>query len=368
MFMNPIDEYFAQELARRQENNSLRKLPESNAGIDFCSNDYLGMAGMAFPTLPIAQFGATGSRLISGNHSEYQALEQLLTRFLKAEAALVFNSGYQANLGLIACIATRQDTILYDQLIHASIRDALRLSNARSFSFRHNDPEHLQEKLAKASGRVFVLVESVYSMDGDEAPLEKMAALCEAVGAGLIVDEAHAIGVLGPQGRGLCVALGLESKVWARVVTFGKAMGTHGAAVLGSGLLREFLINFSRPFIYTTALPPDTTGRIRQAFEYLQGTDQLARLHGLIDHFKSGLQPRIRERLIPSRSAIQSLVVPGNAAVKDLAKKLQEEGFWILPILHPTVPKGQERLRICLHSFNREEEINRLVALLNAIL
>lgn len=367
MFMDPIDAYLNQQLASRQENNSLRKLPESNTGIDFCSNDYLGLARMEFPEIPTVQFGATGSRLISGNHADYQQLEQMLGNFLHSEAALVFNSGYQANLGLISCIATRQDTILYDQLVHASIRDALCLSNARSFAFRHNDPDHLREKLAKASGRVFVVVESVYSMDGDEAPLAEILMQCEAAGAALIVDEAHAIGVLGPQGRGLCVELGLASRVWARVVTFGKAMGTHGAAVLGAGLLRDFLINFSRPFIYTTALPPDTVIRIRQAFDYLQDTDQLDQLHRLIGHFKNGLNREVRARLIPSRSAIQSLVVPGNDAVKKLAGKLQEGGFRILPILHPTVPAGSERLRICLHSFNREEEINKLVAALNAL-
>ncbi|PHN01796.1 aminotransferase class I/II-fold pyridoxal phosphate-dependent enzyme [Flavilitoribacter nigricans] len=366
--MDPIDEYLKEQLAQRREANSLRKLPPAEGGLDFCSNDYLGLAEVHFPTSELPRHGATGSRLISGNHAEYERLELELAQFLQSEAALVFGSGYQANLGLISCIAGRQDTILYDQLVHASIRDALRLTNARSFSFRHNDVAHLRQRLDRSSGRVFVIVESVYSMDGDEAPLADIVNCCRSAGAALIVDEAHALGVLGPAGRGLSALLGLEDLVWARIFTFGKALGVHGAAVLGSKLLREFLVNFSRPFIYTTGLPQDTVLRIRQSIAYLQETDRMERLHQLIGRFKDGLHPGVREQLIPSRSAIQSLIVPGNEAVKAVAGKLQDAGYRILPILHPTVPAGSERLRICLHSFNREADIDRLAGTLNAIM
>lgn len=365
MIMNPIDEYLRAALHQRQENNSLRTLPDPRDGIDFCSNDYLGFARLPFPATEPVTYGATGSRLISGNHAAYGRLEACLSEFLNAESALVYGSGYQANLGLISCMASRGDTILYDQLAHASIRDALRLTHARSFAFRHNDTAHLREKLAQATGRTFVVVESVYSMDGDEAPLPEILGCCEDAGAALIIDEAHAVGVLGPQGRGLCAALGLEEKVWARVVTFGKALGAHGAAILGSTLLREYLINFSRPFIYTTGLPPDSIGRIQRAFEYLTTTERVGMLHERIELFKSQLTTDIRNQLIVSRSAIQSLVVPGNEAVKSLATQLQGAGFRILPILHPTVPRGSERLRICLHSFNTLSEVRALADALN---
>lgn len=365
--MDQINQYLKAQLQQRLANNSLRQLPSTASGIDFCSNDYLGLAREKFFASDLHLFGATGSRLISGNHDEYDKLETLLAQHLQSEAALVFGSGYQANLGLLSSVATRHDTMLYDELAHASIRDALRLSHARSFAFYHNDVEHLRQKLEKASGRVWVVVESVYSMDGDEAPLIALQGCCEEAGAALVVDEAHALGVLGPEGKGLTVALGLTDRVWARIITFGKALGSHGAAVLGSTLLCDYLVNFSRPFIYTTGLPPTAVQRIRKSLAFLKETDRVALLHQRIRHFRKGLRPAMRAQLIPGRSAIQSLLVPGNDAVKALAGTLQQEGFNILPILHPTVPKGRERLRICLHSFNREEEIDRLLQTLNQL-
>jgi 8-amino-7-oxononanoate synthase len=367
MSLIDIDAYLQERLQERKTNNAFRSLPNLSDGIDFCSNDYLGMARRQFSQPISAQYGATGSRLISGNHSAYSELEGFLAYFHRSESALVYNSGYQANLGLISCMATRHDTILYDQLAHASIRDAVRLSEARSLSFRHNDVHHLEEKLERANGRKFVVVESVYSMDGDEAPLPELADCCKAYDAALIVDEAHAVGVLGPQGRGLVVEMGLEDQVWARVVTFGKALGSHGAAILGSELLRDYLINFSRPFIYTTGLPPDTVQRILQAYRYLENSNLPEQILQKTDRFKNGIAGDLRASLIASRSAIQSLVVPGNAAVKEAALALQHAGFRILPILSPTVPKGSERLRICLHTFNTEEQIDQLVLQLQKI-
>lgn len=362
-----VDEYLSAQLAARRAANALRTLPEPGQGIDFCSNDYLGLARQPFdPPAESSLFGATGSRLISGNHEAYNRLESSLADFLQTESALVYGSGYQANLGLISSVTTRHDTILYDELAHASIRDALQLATARSFAFRHNDSQHLREKLQRAGGRVFVVVESIYSMDGDEAPLREIAELCAEAGAALIVDEAHAIGVIGPGGSGLSVELGLAREVWARVVTFGKALGSHGAAVIGSRLLRDYLINFSRPFIYTTGMPPETIHRISESVQYVRRHDLVDLLRMRIELFQSRLSDRVRLRLIPSRSAIQSLVVPGNDEIKQLAGELQAAGFQVLPILHPTVPKGKERIRICLHVFNREADILRLADTLNA--
>lgn len=366
--MNEIDDYLNARLHARREANSLRQLPKRGDGIDFCSNDYLGLASEPFAAPDSGPHGSTGSRLISGNDPAYTELEEHLAGFFAAESALVYGSGYQANLGLLSCIATRQDTMLYDQLVHASIRDGLLLSNARTFSFRHNDVEQLKEKLERASGRVFVVVESVYSMDGDEAPLPELLQLCEAAGAALIVDEAHAVGVFGTQGRGLTDEWQLSEKVWARVITFGKALGGHGAAILGNRTLKDYLINFSRPFIYTTALPPIAVHRVNWALDYVKTTDRIIALQRKVSLFKETLLPATKRQLIPSRSAIQSLLVPGNEAVKSLAENLRAAGFHILPILHPTVPEGRERIRICLHSFNRDEDIIALAITLDALM
>lgn len=359
------------ELSNRDLADSLRRLPTALNLIDFYSNDYLGMASNPAVKTAIqtaldkdGALGATGSRLISGNRKEMEELEQFLAAFHQSEKALLFNSGYAANQGLLSCMAERHDTILYDQLIHASLREGLKLSLAAHYSFRHNDLGHLEQKMQIAKGQVFVVVESVYSMDGDEAPLTEMLELCEKYGAALIVDEAHATGVLGLEGRGLVAELGLEARVWARIYTFGKALGGHGAAICGPGYLIDYLINFSKPFIYTTALPWHGLAGVQSAYQEMQKGTALKALRKNIRFFTEQMPASLRPLFIPSRSAIQSLVYPGNSAVRELAKTLQEHGFAVWPILHPTVPKGQERLRICLHSFNTEEQIRRLFEVL----
>lgn len=370
------------ELFNREQDDSLRRLPGALDLIDFYSNDYLGMAQNAAVKTAIqtaldkdSTFGATGSRMISGNRKEMEAFESFLASFHQSGKALLFNSGYAANQGLLSCMADRHDVIIYDQLIHASLREGLKLSLAANFSFRHNDLNHLEQKLKLATTalnqdqiligrRVFVIVESVYSMDGDEAPLREIVELCEKYGAVLIVDEAHATGILGHQGRGLVTGLGLADRVWARIYTFGKALGGHGAAICGPGYLIDYLINFSKPFIYTTALPWHVLAGVQAAYKEMQKGTALKALRKNIRFFTEQMPASLRPLFIPSRSAIQSLVYPGNSAVRDLAKTLQEQGFAVWPILHPTVPKGQERLRICLHSFNTEEQIRSLFEVL----
>lgn len=357
-------QHIQQRLEERKATNALRTLKSNNGLIDFCSNDYLGFASeksIHQVEVELTQFGATGSRLISGNHQITEEVESYLADFYNSETALIFNSGYNANLGFFSCVPQRGDTIIYDELIHASIRDGIRLCNANSFSFKHNNLEELQSKIAKAEGNIYLVVESVYSMDGDFAPLTEIASICKKHNIALIVDEAHAVGIFG-NGKGMCVELGIENDVFARVVTFGKAYGCHGAAVLGSNDLRTYLINFSRPFIYTTALPLQSVLTIKKAHEFLQGNlDRVETLKKLITYFrKSTLNFQLST--FNSRSAIQCVVVPGNDAVKKLAELIQKQGFDVRPILSPTVPKGQERLRICLHSFNTTEQINSLIA------
>ena len=369
--MLKIDQSLANRLNQRRLFNAYRSLPKpQNELLDFCSNDYLGLAKSHFHSDEAVnqvklQKGSTGSRLISGNSQLAENLEKELAEFHRGEAGLLFNSGYNANIGLLSAVPSRQDTILYDQLIHASLRDGIRLSNARSFSFRHNDLQQLEKRMNKATGQAFIVVESIYSMDGDEAPLEEIVNLANHYEAALIVDEAHSTGVFGLQGRGLVVEKGLESQVWARVHTFGKAIGGHGAIVVGSQVLREFLINFARSFIYTTALPDSTLQTIKEAYYYLSKTDAIHRLQQNIALFRSELDTTAKTCFIESRSPIQSLIWQGNDQVKALASTLQHEGFNIRPILHPTVPKGQERLRICLHAFNQSDSIVRLAQFIN---
>ncbi len=362
--MGKMDEALEQDLLLRKKALAYRSLPSTREGlIDFCSNDYLGLARSSNqfqPAQPVFH-GATGSRLISGNSALAESLEKELADFHRAEAALLFTSGYTANIGLLSCVASRGDTIIYDELAHASLRDGIRLSHARHFAFRHNDLAHLQEKLRQATGRVFIVVESLYSMDGDLAPLSELAVLAQAHDAALIVDEAHATGVYGAKGEGRVVALGLEEQVWARIHTFGKALGGHGAVVVGSKILTEYLINFARSFIYTTAMPDAQLEYIRHAYRLMQNSDRRYRLLENIQHFCVRLKMDFNDKVTLNKSPIQVLQVTGNEGVRLLSESLGQAGFWVKPILHPTVPKGRERIRICLHSFNDQKEIDSLL-------
>lgn len=366
--MNKQKKYLKQQIDKRKKENAFRELKSNQHLIDFCSNDYLGFAKEKeihqHVEIPDSFYGATGSRLISGNHAITEETEKYLAKFYQSEAALIFNSGYNANVGLFQCLPQRSDTIIYDEFIHASIRDGIKLSNAKNFAFKHNNLKALEEKLKQAKGLIYVVVESVYSMDGDIAPLSEIAKICKKYEAALIVDEAHAAGIFG-NGKGLVAELNLEKLVFARVVTFGKAYGCHGAVVLGNNILRNYLINYSRAFIYTTALPVPNIIAIKKAHDFLLlNKNRIAQLKELITYFKIQIS-KFKFEIINSESAIQCIVIAGNDEVKEIALKIQNNGFDVKPILSPTVPKGKERLRICLHSFNTKGEIDRLITLLN---
>lgn len=367
--MDQIDEYLAERLAARKAQNAFRELQLPRGLIDFCSNDYLGLARVDLKhdakETAIPAWGATGSRLISGHSRTAEQLEGFLAQFHLAEVALLFNSGYQANLGLLSCLSTRHDTFIYDQLIHASLRDGIQLAPAKAFNFAHNDVADLALKLQRASGRKMVIIESIYSMDGDEAPIADILAVCEKFGAQLIVDEAHATGVFGAAGQGVVVAKGLQDRVWARVHTFGKAIGAHGAVVVGSRLLKDYLINFSRAFIYTTALPDHLLERIQLAYQEMAKGEKMQQLNRNIDYFKAQLSKQSQIQFIDSQHPIQCLIIGGNSQTRDFSTLLQQAGFDVRAILSPTVPKGKERLRICLHAFNTIEEITALTTLIN---
>ncbi len=371
--MNPtLHQRLHQQLAQRKAAGNLRQLPQGSYPHDFYSNDYLGLAcNTAVRQLvqkmekqqPVAN-GATGSRLLSGNTLLAAETEQLLVGFFNAQAVLLFNSGYTANLGLLATLPQRGDVVLYDELAHACIKEGVRLGHARYYSFRHNNLNHLETLLQKHSqglGAVFVAVESVYSMDGDLCPLAELVALCESFGAYVLLDEAHSTGNVGVDGSGLACQLGLQHKVLARVHTFGKAMGTHGACIAANETIKDYLVNFCRTFIYTTAMPQHSLLGIQVAFTYLQQHPELiTTLQQRVAHFYSALQAAGISAQ-PRQSPIYALPAPGNAKAKQIANALQQQGFGVLPILAPTVKAGTERLRICLHVFNTNEEIDALV-------
>lgn len=362
--LNQAEIFIQQKLVQRIADDSFRVLKTASDLIDFCSNDYLGFArSEKLKTLvqdeikkyPGYLNGSSGSRLLSGNTAFIEELEQQIASFHQAEAGLIFNSGYDASLGFFSSLPQKGDTIIADELIHACIIDGARLSLANRFSFQHNDLNDLEKKLKNAKGICYVAVESVYSMDGDEAPLKEIIQLTERYNANLIVDEAHATGVFR---KGLVQLLNLEKQVFARTVTFGKALGSHGAIVLGSKNLCNYLINFARSFIYTTAPSFHELATTKMAYQLLKDSGQAQiQLKKLISLFKKELQKKHTNLLIESNSAIQSIIVPGNRNAKQMAEHLQKKGFDVRAILSPTVLPGMERLRICIHTFNTEEEI-----------
>ncbi len=371
-------------LENRKEQNAFRSLGVSNTLVDFSSNDYLGFAGNKQLFLKAQQVledhemivnGATGSRLLSGNHKLYPIAEKQIEDFHNVPAALIFNSGYDANIGFFSTIPQKGDLIFYDELVHASIRDGISMSHSKAYKFKHNDLGDLQKKLKSVSqesnAEVYIVTESVFSMDGDSPDLNAFATFSEKGNYHLIVDEAHALGVFGDKERGLIQELELENKVFARIITFGKALGVHGAAILGDKLLTEYLINFSRSFIYTTALSPHSVAAIISGYTFLeeQGANkeenEILNLKRNIKFFNSEVNRlQLQDVFIKSDSAIHCCIIEGNEEVKNIANQIQGAGFDVKPILSPTVPKGSERLRICLHSFNTEEDIKRLLQLM----
>jgi 8-amino-7-oxononanoate synthase len=367
-----------QKLEQRRTANALRTLSTPSNLVDFSSNDYLGFSKSKtifkeshnfLLQHDIQENGATGSRLLSGNHKLYTVVEQQLCEFHNSPSATIFNSGYDANVGFFSTVPQRGDIILYDEFIHASIRDGITMSHAKAYKFKHNDLDDLEKRCQIERRRevsletnIYIVTESVFSMDGDSPNLNHLNKLAQHYNALLVVDEAHAVGVFGNDGQGIIQDLNLEPIVFARIVTFGKAMGCHGAVILGSTALKTFLINFCRTFIYTTALPPHSLATIHAAYQTLKLSKSRMLLKQNITHFKAEIsRNHLESAFIPSLSAIHCCIIPGNATVKLAAKKLQDLGFNVKPILSPTVPKGKERLRFCLHSYNSKEDATKVL-------
>jgi len=357
--LKKIPASITEKLSKRKVDGTYRTLAIVENKIDFFSNDYLGMSKIETKTTQ--RHGSTGSRLISGNLAYTEQLEKELAAFFGKESALLYNSGYDANLGFFSCIPLKGDTIFYDEFVHASIRDGIQLSFAKSYSFKHNDIDDLKKKIAFAEGTVYVVVESIYSMDGDAAPIEKLIAITEEINGFLIVDEAHSAGIFGEKGQGLVSEKKLDDFIFAKLITFGKAFGSHGAIWLCDNITRNYLINFSRAFIYTTALPPITQERIREAvFTVSEMHTERQQLFKNITLFRE-IAKNKDGILINSTSPIQSLLIKGNSAAKNKAHHLLNNGFNVKAILSPTVAKEKERIRICLHSYNTENEIRNLL-------
>ncbi len=338
--------------------------------LSFCSNDYLGLAGhpeiAATLARAAAEFGtgAGAAHLVNGHSSAHRALEEELADFVGRPRALLFSTGYMANLGVGTALAARGDTVLEDRLNHASLLDAGLLCGARFKRFPHADADVLAQRLASASaaGRKLVLTDGVFSMDGDMAPLPALAEVSARHGAWLVVDDAHGLGVVGPGGRGSVAAHGLGStEVPVLVGTLGKAFGTFGAFVAGSDALIETLIQRARTYIYTTALPPALAEATRTALR-LARDEQWRRDHleGLIQRFRSGAAA-IGIPLKESATPIQPIVVGESAVALALSAALLERGLQVIAIRPPTVPAGTARLRVTFSAAHTDAHVDRLL-------
>ncbi|MGL6159332.1 8-amino-7-oxononanoate synthase [Microbulbifer sp.] len=371
-----------QRLARRRELGLYREMktlaaaPGPRALVDggelvaFSSNDYLGLA--THPQVIAAQqrgaglgAGATASHLVNGHLRIHEQLQDKIAELTGREAALVFSSGYMANVGALCALVGRGDTVIQDKLNHASLIDGAQLSGARSLRFAHSDMESLERQLSRADGNTLVAVDGVYSMDGDCAPLADIARLCDAHGAWLMVDEAHGFGVMGSKEfpcAGSAAAAGLTpEQVPVLMGTLGKAAGNAGAFVAGSRELIDYLTQFARPYIYTTGMPPAVAAGCLAALKIMQREPQRhERLADLIRYFRDRAGA-LGLPLTDSRSAIQPLIIGGEKAVMALAAGLQQRGFLVGAIRPPTVPAGTARLRITLSAAHSEAEIDALL-------
>ena len=377
---------FKQQLEKLSTQNQYRSIPdlvhqgryimrENRKMLNMSSNDYLGLAsnenlrqsflqqyGNNFPS-----FTSSSSRLLTGNFPVYTDLEQLIARRFQRESALLFNSGYHANLGILPALTTTKSLILADKLVHASMIDGIRLSQCEFFRYRHNDYEHLKNLLEKNAGkfdRTFIVTESVFSMDGDVSDLKYLVQLKKQFSnTYLYVDEAHAIGVYGKKGLGIAERANVIADIDLLVGTFGKALASMGAYVVCDKILKECLINQMRPLIFSTALPPFNVAWTHFIFERLP---QLSKERTHLEQLSAFLRQEVEHRtqIMPSQTCIVPYILGENEATVAKAKDLQEQGYYCLPIRPPTVPKGTSRIRLSLTADMTMDEVKQFVACL----
>ena len=365
----------ARELDDLREQLQFRAL-EILSGTNLCSNDYLGLA--RDPRLKQAvieaveraeRVGSTGSRLLSGNSREWQELESEFTEFAGTEAALYFGSGYAANVGLLCAVLKPHDVVFSDELNHASLIDGIRISGARRVVYTHADLDHLERALRKheaGTGAKVIVTESLFSMEGDVAPFEGLLRLAKNYGAELIVDEAHATGVCGPQGRGLAAERGCQRETLAIVHTCGKALASAGAFVCCSQALKDYLVNRARTFIFSTAMPPYLAGQIHAALHLaLEADDRRAHLRKIASALREELSAAGLS-FGASTTQIVPVILGSNEAALRVAAELQANGFAVKAIRPPTVPAGTARVRLSLTSSITLENIRRLAAVMDA--
>jgi 8-amino-7-oxononanoate synthase len=379
-------EGLAERLVRRREEDLYRhrRVSEGPQGAEmtvdgrrmlaFCSNDYLGLA--ADPRLVEALqsgaarygVGAGAAHLVSGHSRAHHALEDELAEFTGRDRALLFSTGYMANLGVVTALAGRGDRVFEDRLNHASLIDAGLLSRAEMVRYAHADPVDLEARMVGEGGRALVATDGVFSMDGDVAPLPELASVCARHGGWLMVDDAHGIAVLGPEGRGSVAAAGLgQAEVPILMGTLGKALGTAGAFVAGPEVLIESLIQFARPYIYTTAMPPALAEATRVALRIVREEPwRQERLAGLVQRFRHGAA-RLGLSLAESQTPIQAVLLGSAQRALRWSEALARQGILVTAIRPPTVPAGSARLRITLSARHRPEQVEALLEVLGEL-
>jgi 8-amino-7-oxononanoate synthase len=341
--------------------------------LSFCSNDYLGLAShpalIAAVQQAVREVGVGGgaSHLITGHHRLHHELEEALAAFVGLPRALFFSTGYMANLGIVSALVGRGDAIFADRLNHASLNDAAVLSRADLHRFAHNDVAALEKQLAQSTAkRKLVVVDAVFSMDGDLAPVPELLALCERYDAWLMLDDAHGFGVLGAQGQGTLAHFGVHSPRIIYMATLGKAAGVSGAFVAGEPELIEYLVQKARTYIFTTAMPPALAAALLTALPLIrEGHERRAQIARLIAALRDNLRLRMW-RLDPSMTPIQPLMVGSNADALFASEQLRARGILVPAIRPPTVPQGTARLRITLSAAHTIDDVQRLIEALHA--
>ncbi|MHB8412251.1 MAG: aminotransferase class I/II-fold pyridoxal phosphate-dependent enzyme [Candidatus Acidiferrales bacterium] len=370
---NSLRARIAAELETLRGRSELRSL-EIPSGINFCSNDYLGLAtdprlrqAVMESVTSATRVGATGSRLLSGNSREWQELEYEFAEFAGTESAIYFGSGYAANVGLLSSIVQSGDIVFSDALNHASLIDGIRLSGARQIIYPHCDLQFLEQALhdnSSSAGAKIIVTESIFSMEGDVAPIDQLARLAKNYGAELIVDEAHAVGVWGPQGRGIATEMKCEREIFAIVYPCGKALASAGAFVCCNAALKEFLVNRARTFLFSTAMPPYIAGQIHAALAIARAEDsRRTYLRDISALLRNGLSAADLNFGLSSTQIVPVIFGSSDAALH-VAARLRADGFAVRAIRPPTVPPGTARIRLSLTSQITVEDIRRVVAIM----
>ncbi|MDD2702075.1 MAG: 8-amino-7-oxononanoate synthase [Sideroxydans sp.] len=373
-----LDERAAQGLLRQRRTLETPQTPhiivDGKPYLAFSSNDYLGLANHPQLIAALQQgaaewgVGAGAAHLVNGHFTPHHSLEQGLAAFVGKPAALLFSTGFMANLGVVQALVGKDDTVFADKLNHASLNDAMLLSRANVQRYRHGDMAQLEALLAKKQGgRKLVITDAVFSMDGDLAPLPELLALCERHDAWLLVDDAHGFGVLGQQGRGSLAHFGLDSPRIILMGTLGKAAGVSGAFVAAEQVVIDSLVNNAHSYVYTTASPPALAVVLLESLTLIeQGDAMRAHLQQLIAQLRAGLRA-LPWQLMPSDTAIQPLLVGDNQQALTLSAGLRERGIWVAAIRPPTVPQGTARLRITLSAAHTEADVQQLIGALHAL-